>query len=161
MDYLLQFETFNKNVWECAVGQGHIAERLKQYGYKVKCTDLIDRGYEGTEIKDFLHNKEKFDGDIITNPPYKFTTEFVLNALESIKDGCKVAMFLKLNHLEGKNRYLKIFKNYRPKNIYVCTKRFKCAKNGEFEKMKSGAICYAWFVWVKGEHNSTTVDWIY
>ena len=70
-------------------------------------------------------------------------------------------MFLKLNHLEGKNRYLKIFKNYRPQKIYVCTKRFICAKNGEFEKVKSSAICYAWFVWVKGCHNSTTVEWIY
>ena len=29
IDDLLRVETFSKNIWECAVGQGHLAERLK------------------------------------------------------------------------------------------------------------------------------------
>lgn len=161
IDDLLKYESFNKNIWECAAGQGHLAQRLKEYGYTVKCSDLIDRGYEGTEIKDFLHNDEKFNGDIITNPPYKHTIDFILNSLNAIPEGNKVAMFLKVQNLEGVNRYKKIFKNYRPKNIYVYSGRIKCAKNGEFEKMRGNAIAYAWFVWVKGDHKSTTVDWIY
>ena len=36
---LLKYETFDKNIWECAVGQGHLAQRLKQHGYKVKGKD--------------------------------------------------------------------------------------------------------------------------
>ena len=40
IDDLLKYETFDKNIWECAVGQGHLAERLKKYGYTVKCTEL-------------------------------------------------------------------------------------------------------------------------
>ena len=109
IDDLLKYETFDKNIWECAVGQGHLAERLKQYGYTVKCTDLIDRGYIGTEIVDFLTEKYAFDGDIITNPPYKYCTEFILNALDSVPTGHKVAMFLKLQTLEGANRYIYIY----------------------------------------------------
>lgn len=57
IDDLLKYETFNKNIWECAVGQGHLADRLKDYGYCVECTDLIDRGYPGTEIVDFFNRK--------------------------------------------------------------------------------------------------------
>lgn len=45
IDDLLKYETFDKNIWECAVGQGHFVERLKEYGYTVESTDLIDRGY--------------------------------------------------------------------------------------------------------------------
>ena len=119
IDDLLKYETFNKNIWECAVGQGHLAERLKSYGYTVECTDLIDRGYPGTEIVDFVTEKYYFDGDIITNPPYKYCSEFILNALDSIPTGNKVAMFLKLQTLEGQKRYEEIYSKYPPKTIYI------------------------------------------
>ena len=159
IDDLLKYETFDKNIWECAVGQGHLAERLKKYGYKVKCSDLIDRGYPGTEIIDFLKEKHNFNGDIITNPPYKYCTEFILNALDSIPYEHKVAMFLKLQTLEGQKRYEEIYSKYPPKTVYVFSKRKNCAKNGEFTG--SSAVCYAWFIWVKGEYTTTKLKWIY
>lgn len=59
-----------KNIWECACGEGHLAKKLVEYGYNVKATDLIDRGYGECGV-DFLACKDKFDGDILTNPPYK------------------------------------------------------------------------------------------
>lgn len=161
IDDLLKYETFDKNIWECAVGKGHLAERLKKYGYTVKCTDIIDRGYPGTEIVDFLNEKYDFEGDIITNPPYKYCSEFILNTLDSISKGHKVAMFLKLQTLEGQKRYEEIYSKYPPKTIYVYSKRKSCAKNGEFEKYPSNAVCYAWFIWVKGEYGCTELKWIY
>ena len=36
IDDLLSVETFSKNIWECAVGQGHLAQRLKEQGYIVE-----------------------------------------------------------------------------------------------------------------------------
>lgn len=160
IDDLLKVETFNKNIWECAVGQGHLAKRLTEFGYQVKCSDIIDRGYSGTEVLDFLKSNEKFDGDIITNPPYKYCTEFILKALDSIPTGNKVAMFLKLTTLESQRRYDEIFKDFAPKTVYVFTKRKKCLKNG-IDDGTSSAVCYAWFVWVKGEHNCTEIKWLY
>lgn len=159
IDDLLKVERFDHNIWECAVGQGHLAERLTEYGYQVKCSDLIDRGYLGTEVLDFLQSNEKFDGDIITNPPYKYCTEFILKALDSVKEGNKVAMFLKLTTLESQKRYDEIFKNYQPKTVYVFAKRKKCLKNG-IDSGTSSAVCYAWFVWVKGQYNCTEIKWI-
>lgn len=161
IDDLLKYEKFNKNIWECAVGQGHLADRLKGYGYNVECTDLIDRGYPGTEIVDFVTEKYDFDGDIITNPPYKYCSEFILNALDSIPTGNKVAMFLKIQTLEGQKRYEEIYSKYPPKTIYIYSKRIGCAINGEFDKHLSSAVCYAWFIWVKGDYNRTELKWIY
>ena len=74
VEELLSREQFSKYIWECASGGGHIAEVLKKNGYDVKCTDIIDRGYEDTEIADFLtteRNVNDTSRDIITNPPYK------------------------------------------------------------------------------------------
>ena len=158
IELLLQEEKFNKNIWECAVGEGHLAEVLKKHGYNVKCTDLIYRGYGEGGI-DFLKESEIFQGDIITNPPYKFAQQFVEKSLELIPTGNKVAMFLRLLFLEGKSRK-KLFLKHPPKVIYVLSSRLKCAKNGDFDSFDSSAVAYAWFVWEKGYSGNTTVKWI-
>lgn len=161
IDFLVAEEKFNHKIWECSCGEGHLSKRLEQYGYEVLSTDLIDRGYGKGEI-DFLQQNEMFDGDIITNPPYKYAKEFIEKALELIPEGNKVAMFLKVQFLEGKARR-KLFDKNPPKVIYVSSSRILCAKNGEFEKMKAGggsAVAYAWYVWEKGFKGNTTLKWI-
>lgn len=71
-ELLLENESFNKIIWECACGEGHIAKVLENNGYKVIATDLIYRGYGDPVSLDFLKETlEDFNGDIITNPPYK------------------------------------------------------------------------------------------
>ena len=103
LELLLEVEEFSERVWECACGEGHLSKVLKAHGHKVLSTDLIDRGY-GIGGIDFLQWSSPFDGDIITNPPYKYALEFVEKALSLIPEGRKVAMFLKLQFLEGKAR---------------------------------------------------------
>lgn len=162
IDKLLTVERLNENVWECACGAGHLSKRLEDFDYNVKSTDLIDRGYGETGV-DFLAQTEMFDGDILTNPPYKYAKEFVLKALELIPDGHKVFMFLKLTFLEGKTRYNELFRKFPPKSIYVFSERVLCAKNARFDEMKAGggsAVAYAWFVWQKGFHGVTEMSWI-
>lgn len=163
LELLLELETFSPNVWECACGQGHLSEVLKNHGYKVKSSDIVDRGYPGTEVIDFLKASKddvKLDAprDIITNPPYKYAKEFVRHALDVSMDGTKVAMFLKVQFLEGKARK-ELFVKYPPKTIYVSSSRLICAMNGEFEKYPSSAVAYAWFVWEKGYKGNTIVRW--
>lgn len=164
LELLLDKEDFHPYVWECACGEGHLSEVLKNHGYKVKSSDLIDRGYDGTEVIDFLKIskddvKKDFPRDIITNPPYKYAKEFVEHALEISMDSTKIAMFLKVQFLEGKARR-KLFEEYPPKRIYVSSSRLRCAMNGDFEKYaKSNAVCYAWFIWEKGFKGEPVVRW--
>lgn len=112
LELLLDKETFAPEIWECACGEGHLSKVLSGRGYKVKSTDLIDRGYGEGSI-DFLEYNGTFNGDIITNPPYKYAKEFVEKALDVIPNGNRVAMFLKLQFLEGKARR-KMFEAYPP-----------------------------------------------
>lgn len=161
VELLLENETFNHSIWECACGEGHIAKVLESNGYHVISTDLIDRGY-GTGGIDFLTQTENRGGncsDIVTNPPYKLALEFAQHALEIVEEGNKVAMLLKLTFLEGQKRK-QFFLKYPPKRIYVFSKRITCAMNGEFENYPSSAIAYAWYVWEKGYKGKPTIDWI-
>ena len=157
---LLKYESFNPNIWECACGEGNLSEVLKAEGFNVFSTDLIDRGYQD-ELLDFLTNERKFDGDIITNPPFKYTTEFILKSLEAIPEGNKVAMFLKINYLSGKARYRDIYSKFPPQRIYVFSGKVSCSKNNTPEGFKGGAMDYVWMIWEKGQYSPTELKWIY
>lgn len=160
IELLLAEEQFAPVIWECACGKGHLSKVLEAYGYEVISTDLIYRGFGDSEPLDFLKETlGDFEGDIITNPPYRYALEFVKKALESVKIGRKVAMFLKLQFLEGKGRK-QFFQSNPPKTIYVSSSRLTCAINGEFEKITSSAVAYAWFVWEKGFHGDPVIRWI-
>ena len=160
-ELLCAVENLSPAIWECACGAGHLAEVFRKHGHIVKATDLIDRGY-GCGGVDFLKENVHFQGDIVTNPPYKYAKEFVEHAIDTVADGCKVCMFLKLQFLEGKARRA-LFEKYPPKCVYVASGRLLCAKNGDFEKMKSSggsAVAYAWFVWQKGYTGETVIRWV-
>ena len=106
-------------VWECACGGGSLSQRLKERGHEVISTDIIDRGYEGFNGEcDFLsrlfHPTIEGDYAIVTNPPYKFVTEFVLTALDVLPDGCYLCLFLKTTALESRGRWEKIYKTTPP-----------------------------------------------
>ena len=156
-ELLLELEDFN-NILEPACGEGHLSKVFIEKGKQVTSSDLIDRGY-GT-VKSFFDYTE-WNGDIITNPPYKYAKDFVEHALKIIPNGRKVAMFLKLQFLESKGRK-KLFIETPPKKLYVASGRLLCAKNADFEGMRKGggsAIAYGWYVWEKGFNGKTTIEW--
>lgn len=154
---LLEVEQFSPNVWEPACGELHLANVFRDAGHNVRCSDIVDRC--GNEVMDFLDiTNTHWDGDIVTNPPYKYAQEFVEKALSIIPYGRKVAMFLKVTFLEGKKRK-RLFTNHPPTCIYVSSSRLKCAMNGVFDNSNS-ALAYAWYVWEKGYKGETVVKWI-
>lgn len=153
-----------KNLWEPSCGQGHLSKELEQRGYEVLSTDLIDRGYgEGgiDFLDDFLINRsEYFEGDIITNPPFKLAEKFVEKGMERLyTNGNKLILFLKIQFLEGQKRK-ELFKKYPPKYVYCNSARQLCAKDGEFEKYTATTQFYAWYVWEKGFTGETIIRWI-
>jgi len=156
-ELLLTLDEF-ENILEPACGEGHLSNVFITHGKKVTSSDLIDRGFGN--VKNFF-DYNAWDGDIITNPPYKYATEFIEHSLNIIPKGRKVAMFLKLQFLEGqKRKYL--FEINPPKVVYVSSTRIPCAKNGDFNALKKSggsAVAYGWFVWEKGFTGDTIIKW--
>ena len=161
VDLLLGLENFSQlHVWECACGEGHLSKAMQKKGLTVYSSDLINRGFGN--IYDFLSQDNKeWKGHIITNPPYKYASEFIYKSLSIVPDECKIAMFLKVQFLEGKARK-KLFTEHPPKTVYISSSRLLCAKNADFKKMTDGggsAVAYAWFVWEKGFKGTTELKW--
>ena len=156
IEELMKIETLAQRIWEPACGQGHLAEPMKRAGYEVRASDLIDRGY-GEGGVDFLEEHQQWDGDIITNPPYKLAELFIRHGLEIVPEGRKVCMFLKLQFLEGKGRR-HLFNKYPPKAVWVSSGRIKCGTNGNFEGCSS-MMAQAWYIWEKGYKGPTILRW--
>ena len=146
------------DIWECACGEGHLSKVLESEKYKVYSSDLIDRGY-GISGVDFLEQKNKWGGDILTNPPYKYAEEFVKKALELITPKNYVIMYLKIQFLEGKKRR-SLFNKYPPKYVYINSSRQTCYINGDMSKKMSSASCFCWYIWEKGYIGEPIIRWI-
>lgn len=166
-EMLLDEVKFSGNFLEPCVGGGHIVDVVKKY-YPDECVygvDLVDRGYPNTLVADFLTHDflgQKFD-NVVTNPPYSLAQEFLEKSMEVVNDGGKIAMFLKIQFLEGAKRR-EMFKKYPPKYIYVFSKRQNPWRNGspvdEKGKPWSSTMCFAWFVWEKGFTGEPIVRWL-
>ena len=144
-------------VWECACGAGHLSRQLIADGHDVLSTDLVDRGYGHVGI-DFLKEErlpEYLQGEnccILTNPPYKYATEFVEHALDLLPEGQPAIFLLKTTALEGKGRFERLYIHGYLEAVYQFVERLLCAKNGDFGSVRAGggsAVAYAWFVFNK------------
>ena len=153
---LLKHIEFQKNILEPSCGNGIMSEALKEHGHIVKSSDLIDRGYG--EVIDFFNIENARGMDIVTNPPYKYSKQFVEHALKIVDDGAYVAMFLRIQFLESRSRR-GLFDKTPPKYVYVPSGRIACAKNADFENIGSSAQMFAWFIWEKGYIGDTLIKW--
>lgn len=159
---LMEYVAVPDVIWEPAAGRGWISKTLEDNGHKVYSSDLHHYNNLLTYVWngcDFLKTERlpfsNIEG-IVTNPPYKLATEFVVKALQHSDF---VAMFLRLTFMESVKRYNKIFKN-NPPDVFVFSGRVNCQeeKFGTLYGETGGMMGYAWFVWNK--RSSGQVEWI-
>ena len=157
---ILREESFNAEVLEPFCGSGSMAKVIRQHGYKVRASDIVDRGYG--EIEDFFSlTVEDGKYDIISNPPYcDALNDIILKCVHICKN--KVALLLPFRYLSGQARFNDIYSTIPPSRVYVYIQRIAIAKNAEFFKYDAGANMeiYAWYVWEKGHIGKTELRWI-
>ena len=169
VEMLLSNYTFDAStILEPCVGEGHIANAINNFfpnKRKITGIDLVDRGYPNTIVADFLtyETDKKWEG-IISNPPYSLAMEFIEKGMELLEENGQMAMFLKIQFLEGVKRK-EFFEKYPPKYIYVFRNRMATWNNGQPVDPKTGkkwatTMCHAWFVWEKGNKTEPVIRWL-
>lgn len=91
-------------------------------------SDIIDRTGHTDTINFLTTTYNNLSLDIVTNPPYKYAQEFVEHALDTISNGHKVAMYLKLTFLEGKKRQQLFNKKKSKKQYMLCLEEWGTLK---------------------------------
>ena len=152
---LVSCEEFEGDIWECACGDGAMAEVLAETGCEVSGSDLVDRGYGEPGI-DFLTSNRRA-ANIITNPPYHSAEGFAAKGLELAER--KVCLLLRLAFLEGAGRQRSLFSVTPPARVWVFSERITFYPKGAV-RSGTGTVAYAWFVWDKQTHGPTQLNWI-
>lgn len=152
----------SKTILEPCAGLGHISEVLKEYGHKVISCDLVQRDYPLDKVWNFLEIPELGQNSytIVTNPPFKFSTEFLEKAINISKPGTDIWFFLKLQFLETKARRERIFNNNWLREVDVYSSRVKCAKNGDFDMVNGSAVCYTFMRFNNASDEPPIIKWI-
>jgi hypothetical protein len=155
---LLKVEQFAGTIWEPACGDGAIVKPLRDIGFTVYATDLVERGCPDSESRvDFLMEQSPsfHIGAIITNPPYALAREFVTHALTLVP---KVAMLLRLAFLESESRSA-ILDGGKLARVHVFKKRLPMMhRDGWTGNKASSSIAFAWFVWDAKHKGPTQLD---
>jgi hypothetical protein len=153
----LEHEKFKGTVLEPACGDGRMSKVLIAEGYKVKSSDLYDRGY-GKSGVDFLKRKKKA-GNIFTNPPYELCLPFILKGLELYRK--KLAVIVRLSFLSSKGRWDALYKKTPPSRVYILCKRPSMALRNKKTGKRPNAVDYCWLVWDKTHKGPPEILWIY
>jgi hypothetical protein len=151
--------------WDPACGEGHMALALEPYFYAVYASDIFDYGFGS--VADFLHPDavSPFTVDwIFMNPPFNQAAEFVKRALTIARRG--VAMLVRMQFLEGEDRFAEIFTPHRPAGIFQFAERVPMHR-GRWVVNGKSATAYTWVVWTVPKAQrldwptpATTFDWI-
>ena len=165
---LMNYPFHAATILEPCVGGGHIANAINDFFTNKRVItglDLVDRGYPNTIVQDFLtwETDKKFEG-IITNPPFSLAQEFIEKGMKLLTDDGQMAMFLKIQFLEGAKRK-EFFEKYPPKYIYVFRNRMATWNNGNEVDPNTGkrwatTMCHAWFIWEKGSNTEPIIRWL-
>lgn len=148
-------------IWECACGNGNLAECLKENGFNVHASDLKDRGY-GVSGLNFLDTPISGNNLVIlTNPPYSLANEFILHALEILPEGGVYIALMNITYLAGQKRYREIYSKGSLREVYIFSKRIECWRNNDRDTYGNKAMVdFAWYVFQKGYKGQPTLYWL-
>jgi hypothetical protein len=78
---LFAVEDFNRDhvLLDPCTGTGRIAEAAKRSGYRVVTADIVDRGYPGCRVQNFL-DRASAPPSVVGNPPFNAVERFARHA---------------------------------------------------------------------------------
>lgn len=146
-------------VWECAAGEGAIVSILRDAGHCVFASDIVHRTFPLEAEIDFLKATAvpARTEMIMTNPPFRYATEFVEHALELCP---RVLMLLRLSFLESRRR-AHIFKSGKLVTVYPFIERLPMMHRvGWTGPRASSTVAYGWFYFWRDHGAPATVEHI-
>jgi len=142
LDPLLPYLKKDWLIWECAAGEGYLANAIRERGFSVVTSDIITD-------QDFFKYQPEFNA-IVTNPPFSIKYDWLERCYSLEKP---FALLLPVETL-GAATAQKLFKRHGIR-LLVLNKRvnFKIPDQGwnSSSRKKSGAqFPVAWFTWQMG-----------
>ena len=142
-------------VWECAAGDGRLAQDLRADGYTVLASDIAPRA-GGIELRDFLSDEPPSPGTVaVTNPPFNKINKFIARGLQLL-DRRQLAGFVLLVRWDALTAANRADAFNRAAAVWVCCWRpvwiEGTAGNGRWSN--------AWIVWLPDHPGPPPTHWL-
>lgn len=146
-----------KLLWEPACGNGAIVTPLRDAGYTVRASDIVQYDNFDCLIGNYFSMRVyPTTGGIVTNPPFKLATDFAKKALSEVP---YLALLLRTNFLESQDR-LPFFRQHPPARIWISSRRLPMMHRHNWTGPEAPSnICYAWFIWDDNAKQKRILDW--
>lgn len=154
---LFAVERFDGTIDDPCCGFGRIPEAGLSAGYRVRARDIVDRGFAGCEVQDFLKCGDTLD-NVVSNPPFDIFQPFALHALKLSRR--KVAMIWLVRTLPAA-RWLRDTPLSR---ILLLTPRPSMPPGHTItagEKPGGGKQDFCWLIWDKAHTGTATIGWLH
>jgi hypothetical protein len=157
-------ELAGKTIWECACGDGRMAEAFKALGAtSVHASDIADYAYPASRRLDFLTATAPLVADIdliATNPPFgaqgKLAVKFVEAGLRLIAGREMLALLLPADFDSGVTRRHLFADCAAFLGKIVLLDRIVWYPNADPSKENPKENC-AWFLWTNGPHDGARI----
>lgn len=167
---LLTVERFPGFVLDPCCGQGNIVKALRASGVTAFGCDKVRRVPADCDwfIKeeDFLTRHHPFVDAFVMNPPFgraRLAEAFIRHALNGQR-ASKVAAFVDLRFITGKQRASGLFAEHPPSRIWIITPRPSCPPGTYLaagHRAGGGQADYCWLVWdLTAPRPITSIGWL-
>lgn len=154
---LFAVEKFEGTIDDPCCGFGRIPEAGRAAGYRVRARDIVDRGFAGCEVGDFLKGGDTLD-NVVSNPPFDIFQPFALHALKLTKR--KVAMIWLVRTLPAA-RWLRATPLSK---VLLLTPRPSMPPGHTItagEKPGGGKQDFCWLIWDKAHTGPASIGWLH
>jgi hypothetical protein len=144
-----------KPIWECAAGDGRLAQALRDTGYIVFASDVEPRG-DGVGRRDFLRDEPPQAGLIAcTNPPFNQLNRFIARGLQLVDCG-KIAGLVLLVRLDTLTAASRAHAFNRAAAMLICCWRPVWIDG----TCGGGRWSNAWIVWLADYRGPPATHWL-
>lgn len=160
---LFEYERFEGSLCDPACGLGRIVEAAQRGGVKDAWgQDKVYRSTYCDRVSDFLHDQltRRRPDNIVSNPPYKFSREFVVRARDIASR--EVAMLLPLRWISG-DRRSRWLEETRPRRVLILTPRPSMPPGPVILArlpVRGGKTDFAWYIWERGYNGEPEFGWL-
>lgn len=143
-----------RSLWEPACGNGALVLPLRNRGFSVYASDIVDRGCPDASVTDFFaFNLSCSFGGIVTNPPF----DGAAGGIEEFTDhACKlvpyVAILARLAWFESEGRHHWFRYRGLTRIIKIADRLPMMHREGyEGPKLSNSGQCFGWFIFEPGK----------
>jgi hypothetical protein len=155
---LFDVESFVGEIVDPACGFGNIVEAARAHGYSASGRDIVDRGFPGTIVQDFMDCSDRLD-NIACNIPFDIAPEFTQHALKLIR--YKLAIIFPVARLNAAHHWLE---QMPLMSVWLLTPRPSMPPGhiiAAGEKPRGGKMDYCWLIFSIGHVGMPELRWLH